>query len=96
MVQDFQLQYCFQASPPDSRPEPVALLPPKPHPISAPEVDWLTLTIPQSEPEAEVHLKTDFMSLVNRLEESPCLTRLLSSMASSSVEKVATSVVFFR
>lgn len=27
MVQLFQEQYCFQASPPDSRPQPVALLP---------------------------------------------------------------------
>ena len=45
--------------PPDSLPPPVALLPPKAPPISAPEVGMLTLTSPQSEPRGPSHCKTN-------------------------------------
>lgn len=59
-------------------------------PISAPLVEPLTLTMPQSLPSGPIHLKQLAMSCVKRDEESPCSTELLSSMASSSVSNVET------
>src|SRR3954464_8784211 len=75
--------YTFQASDPDSRPPPVSFSPPKAPPISAPDVPMLTLTMPQSEPSADMNLSASAWSDVNRLEDNPCGTALLSATASS-------------
>src|SRR3954451_11984865 len=59
------------------------LLSPKAPPISAPDVPMLTLTMPQSEPSADMNLSASPWSDVNRLEDNPCGTALLSATASS-------------
>lgn len=63
--------YYFHESDPLSLPPPVSFSPPNAPPISAPEVLELTLIIPQSDPFGPIHLNTFYMSLVNKLEESP-------------------------
>ena len=74
----------FHESAPDSRPPPVSFSPPKAPPISAPEVPMLTLTIPQSEPLADMKRSASASSEVKIADESPCGTALFSAIASSN------------
>jgi hypothetical protein len=75
--------YAFHASDPDSRPPPVSFSPPNAPPISAPDVPMFTLTMPQSEPSAEVKISASAWSVVNTDDESPCPTLLFSAIASA-------------
>jgi hypothetical protein len=43
----------------------------------------LTLTMPQSDPSAEMNLSASAWSDVNTLDDSPCGTALFSAIASS-------------
>jgi len=90
IVHALQRTYCFQASPPDSRPHPVLLFPPNAAPISAPLVPTLTLTIPVSEPAGPIHFPTCRTSRVQRLLDKPCGTALFHAIASSSSSNSAT------
>src|SRR6187399_2275456 len=82
--------YTFQASEPDSRPPPVSFSPPKAPPISAPDVPMLTLTMPQSEPAADMNSSASAWSWVKIEDESPCGTALLSATAASRSSYVIT------
>jgi hypothetical protein len=81
MVQVDRLIYCFQESEPDSLPPPVALLPPKAPPISAPFVGQFILTNPVSAPSEPSHLNVSCRLVVNNEEERPASTSLFHSIA---------------
>ena len=63
--------YCFHESEPASRPQPVALLPPKAPPISAPLVGAFKLIIPLSAPFGPLNLAQVLVSLVKIDEDRP-------------------------
>jgi len=79
-VQVLRRMYCFQESDPASLPQPVALLPPKAPPISAPLVGQLMFTMPESAPLGPSHLNKSVMLDVNNDELNPASTSLFHSI----------------
>ncbi len=79
-MQVLRRMYCFQESDPASLPQPVALLPPKAPPISAPFVGQLTFTMPESAPLGPSHLNKSVMLDVNNDELNPASTSLFQSI----------------
>jgi len=79
-VQVLRRMYCFQESDPASLPQPVALLPPKAPPISAPLVGQLMFTMPESAPLGPSHLNKSVILDVNNEELNPASTSLFHSI----------------
>ena len=74
-----------------------SLLPPKPAPISAPEVDWFTFTIPQSDPAAPHHSNIAFMSLRESTRQLNCIcvnVRLSTHLVNKLEDKPCLTLLF--